>query len=156
MDVIDSFTGYYHFLSNFHPSPFVYEGEVWPTVEHFYQAHKTEIIELRNRIRVVSSPALAKKLGNYKTYQGQPVVRDNWGTLRQHYMKMAIDMKFDQNRDLAVLLVETYGKDLVEGNMWHDNFWGRCMCEQCKNARKVVGQNWLGCLLKEKRMQLMR
>jgi len=155
MDVIGPFVGEHHFLSNFHPSPFVYDGKVWPTVEHFYQASKTTIPELQERIRLVSTPALAKKLGGYKTYQGEPVLRPDWPSYKQRVMKIAINAKFDQNPDLADKLFKTYGSDLVEINGWHDNFWGRCICEKCQSARKVVGQNWLGYFLKEKREQLM-
>jgi predicted NAD-dependent protein-ADP-ribosyltransferase YbiA (DUF1768 family) len=30
------------FLSHFHPSPIALDGETWPTVEHFYQAQKSD------------------------------------------------------------------------------------------------------------------
>lgn len=157
MDVIDCFVGEYAFLSNFYPVKILYDGAFWSSAEHFYQGYKTENMDLRERIRLAPTPAEAKRLGSYKVYQGRPVIRDDWATLKQRYMKIAIDLKFDWNYHpaLAKKLIATYNKDLKEGNVWHDNFWGSCICEKCQSNRKVVGQNWLGYLLKERRKQLM-
>lgn len=152
MGVINQFKGQYHFLSNFYPSTFIFRNEVWPSVEHFYQGYKTTIPELRERIRLVSRPNLAKKLGSYRTYQGQPVMRDNWNELKLKAMVVGINCKFDQNPDLAKLLINTYNKILVEGNSWHDNFWGNCTCIKCVD---IKGLNWLGRILMGKRQQLM-
>ena len=33
--------GMFGFLSHFHPAPILLDGEVWPTVEHYYQAQKS-------------------------------------------------------------------------------------------------------------------
>lgn len=157
MDVIDCFKGEYAFLSNFYPVNIVYDGYIWPSVEHFYQGYKTENLDLRERILRAPTPAEAKRLGSYTTYQGEPVIRENWHMLKQRYMKIGIDLKFDWNHQqpLVKKLIATYNKDIREGNTWHDNFWGSCICEKCTSARKVVGQNWLGYLLKERRKQLM-
>lgn len=40
-DAIDRFSGPHRFLSNFYPSPIIYDGVAYPTVEHAYQAQKT-------------------------------------------------------------------------------------------------------------------
>jgi len=41
-------------------------------------------------------------------------------------------------------LKNTEGYELIEGNFWHDCYWGNCSCEKCKN---IEGQNVLGRLL---------
>ena len=52
--MIGEFRGEYSFLSNFHSSPIMHEGQEYPTVEHLFQAVKTldplkglEIFEIR-------------------------------------------------------------------------------------------------------------
>ena len=39
---IDSVSGAHAFLSNFHPAPVVLDGVTYPSVEHAFQAAKTE------------------------------------------------------------------------------------------------------------------
>jgi len=40
--MIDDFRGPYRWLSNFEPSPVEFDGVIYPTVEHAYQAAKNE------------------------------------------------------------------------------------------------------------------
>lgn len=47
--MIDSFRGQYRFLSNFFPALCNYEGIVYPTVEHGYQAAKTLNLDIRKK-----------------------------------------------------------------------------------------------------------
>ena len=58
-------------------------------------------------------------------------------------MSEIIHAKFTQNKDLRILLVNTYPQTLVEGNTWHDYFWGVC------DGR---GENWLGRILMAERV----
>jgi len=39
------------FLSHFYPSPILLDGEIWPTVEHYYQAQKSDDPAYRDAIR---------------------------------------------------------------------------------------------------------
>ena len=48
-------------------------------------------------------------------------------------------------------LLSTSNATLVEGNWWHDNFWGDCYCPKCKG---IPGANTLGRLLMELRSKL--
>jgi N-glycosidase YbiA len=54
----------FRFLSHFHPSPIELDGEVWPTVEHFYQAQKSDDPAYRQAIRAAASPGMAKHPAN--------------------------------------------------------------------------------------------
>ena len=40
---------------------------------------------------------------------------------------------------------------LIEGNYWHDNYWGNCLCPKCK---EIEGQNQLGKILMKVRSTL--
>ena len=137
--VINTFSGKYSFLSNFYPVEIYYKGFVFPSVEHAYQSQKSDDPEFWRKI--ASLPAkqagLAKRLGkNVKR-----VI--DWDNKRVEIMKELILKKFSSGY-LKYKLHETKGYKLIEGNWWHDNFWGDCSCEKCKN---IVGNNILGILL---------
>jgi predicted NAD-dependent protein-ADP-ribosyltransferase YbiA (DUF1768 family) len=60
-----------------------------------------------------------------------------------------LEAKF-ADRDLADRLVATHPHKLVEGNTWHDQFWGDCHCGRCPGE----GENMLGVALMELRDKL--
>lgn len=140
--VIDSFDGKYAFLSNFYNSPLpTYGGEiVYPTVEHYFQAMKTENSEEREQIRLAPTPGIAKRLGR------RVHLRADWEKVKQSVMKYALIKKFNHNPSLKSQLLETGDTELIEGNTWHDNYWGNCTCAKCAN---ISGKNNLGRLLME-------
>lgn len=56
-------------------------------------------------------------------------------------MEKILKAKFGGN--LKNKLKTTGNTTIIEGNYWHDNFWGSCHCLKCKGK----GQNHLGNLL---------
>ena len=66
-------------------------------------------------------------------------------------MRKLVKIKFTSNSDLKNMLLETEEKELVEGNIWHDNTWGNCYCNRCKN---VKGKNLLGKILMDIRDEM--
>lgn len=139
---IEEFCGAYYFLSNFYVAPFTdVKGRMWPTVEHYYQAHKTPIKEEFKAIRLAETPGIAKQLGSKCS------LRDDWNSARITVMRKALRYKFWQNTPLRVQLMSTHPRDLVEGNTWGDRFWGVC---------KGTGENMLGFLLCELRNGYVR
>ncbi len=140
METIDRFDGTeYRFLSNFHPSEITYDGIVYPTVEHAYQAQKTLEPSLRKAIAALKTPGETKKAGR------RVDIRDNWDNIKAGYMKELVFLKFATHPNLAVKLLNTRGKELVEGNTWGDTFFGVC---------DGVGANHLGRILMEVRDHL--
>jgi hypothetical protein len=135
--MIDSFKDSFAFLSNFFPAPITTKLGVFPTAEHLYQACKTKDRQQQLMVMGLSSPAEAKKVGKTLT------IREDWDDLKLTYMEKTVQYKFIQNWNLMTKLVETNGHEIVEGNYWHDNFWGVCSCEKC--GRK--GLNHLGKIL---------
>jgi len=142
---IDDFRGDYFFLSNFAPAQVSLDGMQFPTVEHAYQAAKTLDPQERERIMGASTPDLARKMGR-KLSQ-----RPEWPEMKVKIMQDLVWQKFNGHPDLEKLLLATGGSELVEGNTWHDNFWGDCRCSQCAAAPV---QNWLGRILMEVRERL--
>ena len=59
--------------------------------------------------------------------------------------------KFTHNADLRERLLATRGALLVEGNTWHDQTWGSCVCPQ---HAEVPGDNALGVILMTLRLRL--
>jgi ribA/ribD-fused uncharacterized protein len=142
---IEDFRGDYHFLSNFAPAQVTLDGMKFPTVEHAYQAAKTLEPQKREQILGASTPGLARKMGRKLTQ------RPDWPEVKVKVMQDLVAQKFDSQPDLIKLLLATGDAELVEGNTWHDNFWGDCRCPRCA---EVTGQNWLGRILMEVRERL--
>jgi ribA/ribD-fused uncharacterized protein len=110
---------------------------VW-TVEHAFQADKATTP--RQHFHVVS----AKTAGEAK-WRGKTEIdlRPDWKKIRVRVMMKYLRQKFRQPR-FAELLLSTGDKHLMEGNHWHDTFWGVCLCEEHDGE----GRNWLGhCLM---------
>ncbi len=142
---ITDFQGKYFFLSNFAPAAVRLDGLEFPTVEHAYQAAKTLETAARRRIQAASTPALARKMGR------KLAVRPDWPEVKVTVMQELLRQKFARHPHLKELLLATGEAELVEGNTWHDNFWGDCRCPRCRAA---PGENRLGRLLMEVRREL--
>ena len=126
----------YRFLSNFYLASFAYDYRKWPSSEHAFQAMKTTDPHIQETIRQLPNAAATKKMGR------KIKVREDWDEVKNHFMYMILCCKFVQNLDLNEKLLATYPANLVEGNWWHDNYWGNCFCEKCKNTpgRNILGQ----------------
>jgi ribA/ribD-fused uncharacterized protein len=136
MDVLE-FKGDYEFLSNFYPSKVYYEGAQYPTVEHAYQAAKTNDLSQREKILKASGPGGAKKIGQ------SVAMRKDWEDVKIKIMKDLVRQKFE-NRRLRINLLGIDGI-IQEGNFWGDTFWGIC---------KGKGRNELGIILMSIRSEL--
>lgn len=65
-------------------------------------------------------------------------------------MLIGLRLKFS-NPSMKKKLLDTGNRELIEGNYWHDNFWGDCYCPKCVNTN---GQNTLGKLLMQIRKEI--
>lgn len=138
--VIDRFMGDWRFLSNFAPCPWItFEEDVYPTVEHAFQAAKTDNYHVRMEIRSARQPGHAKRMG--RSISPLP---HGWGQTRIDVMRELLAQKFSAGRqpDYLAGLLRTGTAQLIESNEWGDRFWGVC---------DGVGANMLGILLMELR-----
>lgn len=149
MDKIDGFEGRYAFLSNFYPSPVEYisldgQKHIAPSVEHAFQASKAT--ELKHELAILNSPTMggAKRLGR------QVKIRSDWEELKDMFMYIFVLKKFSEP-ELEKKLLATGEAELIEGNHWHDNYWGDCHCDKC---RDIPGKNKLGEILMQVRHEL--
>ena len=143
--MITIFDNEYAFLSNFYESPFEVDGITYPTVEHFFQAMKSKDVEGRKKIAAAPTPGKAKRLG--RTIE----LRKDWEEIKVAVMKFGLAQKF-RIPELREKLLATGNEELVEGNFWHDNVWGNCLCAECQNK---PGRNMLGMLLMKVREEIL-
>ena len=115
--MITSFTGEYRWLSNFFPCTIYYDGMEFRSVEHAYQAAKTQDYIYRTHILNAVSAADAKKYGS------SIPLRADWESIKLDVMFMLLSQKFNQS-PFAERLTATGNQELVEGNYWGDKFWG--------------------------------
>lgn len=136
--VIDSFRGEYDFLSNFHLWRVEFEGLVYPSVEHAFQAAKSHDPAVRREIRAAGSCGKAKSLGR------RCELRPDWEAVKLGVMERLLHSKFS-DPVLREKLLATGDARLEEGNTWNDTFWGVC---------RGHGKNHLGKLLMRVRQDL--
>jgi len=136
IEVIDSFSGKYEFLSNFS------RDRDGLTVEHRYQAAKAALDSQFTEILESDSPGKAKRLGQ------KAMIRPDWEQAKYWIMHSLVMYKFISDPKLMEKLLETGDAELIEGNTWHDLVWGNCTCEKCSDKE---GKNWLGEILTDVR-----
>ena len=134
---ITSFKNQYFFLSNFSPSNLLISGLIFPTVEHYYQAMKATSYEDYLAIHSASTPSQAKKMGKIIR------IRPDWKQVKESIMSYALYNKFS-DMILQNKLLSTGTEELIEGNDWHDYYWGI-------DNKTGKGQNKLGKLLMQVR-----
>lgn len=146
-DVITEFRGKYEFLSNFYQQtvPFKYEDVLFYYVEYFFQWSKTTDPGWRGKIIKATTPGRAKRLGR------QCPMRDDWVLIRPDVMELGQWLKYTVSETMTRMLLDTGKAELIEGNTWHDNLWGDCMCPKCKD---IPGHNLLGLAIMRTRDKL--
>ena len=137
-------------LSNFYKLqyPIEYRNLAFNTTENLYQAlkckHDSDFVKFAD-----ISPYEAKKLG--QTVE----LIDEWDYgqfLKFEVMKFVTDLKYDQAFFKEKLLA-TEDYYIEETNSWHDNIYGNCNCDKCKD---IIGLNHLGKIIMEKRERLKK
>lgn len=125
-----------YFLSNFYPSPLMYQKILYPNVECAYQAAKTKDNELRRIMSFTINPSVSKQDGRALK------LREDWEEVKFKIMERLIRKKF-QIPVLRDALLTTEDRILIEGNSWGDKTWGTDM--------QGNGKNWLGIILMQVR-----
>jgi ribA/ribD-fused uncharacterized protein len=135
----------YGAFSNLYRRPVEFEGELFPTAEHAYQAGKARKPEVRRWLMAAPTPALLA-MAAHGLYVWD--IAPNWSKIKFERMKGVLRAKFSQHEDLRELLLSTGSARLVESatvNNAVNRLWGEV---------NGVGQNKLGQLLMEVRDEL--
>jgi ribA/ribD-fused uncharacterized protein len=131
LDKIKSFDGNYRFLSNFYKAPFEWNGKLWKTTEHAYQAMKAVDEFTREYIRNLETAREAKEEGK------KIKLRSDWEIVKDKVMEEIVFEKFNQNKDIAIKLIQTNDMIIEEGNTWGDRYWGICPPDSNNGLNKL-------------------
>lgn len=138
--MIKEFKNQYFFLSNFYEYPIYYNKLVFCNAEAAFQAQK--VINEKDQYKFINlNASQARKLG--KTVQ----LRKDWEEIKDNVMYEIVKRKFTINKELQQKLLETKEEELVEGNWWHDTYWG-------VDSKTGTGQNKLGKILMKVREEV--
>ena len=132
----------YGAFSNLFRRAVEFEGTVFPTSEHAYQAGKARKPAVRDWILSAPTPALAA-MAAHGLYVWDVV--PDWSRIKFDRMRAVLRAKFDQHPDLKELLVSTVSARLVEVgtvNNAVNRLWGEV---------DGKGENMLGVMLMELR-----
>jgi ribA/ribD-fused uncharacterized protein len=132
-------------FSNLYRRPVEFEGEVFATSEHAYQAGKARKPEVRRWLMEAPSPALLAMAAHGLYYWD---VAPGWSTGKFARMRAVLRAKFSQHADLVELLMSTGDARLVE-SATIDNEVNRLWGEVAG-----VGRNMLGTMLMELRDEM--
>ena len=129
-------------FSNLFRREMQFEGELFATSEHAYQAGKARKPEVRKWLMSAPSPALLAMAAHGLYYWD---VAPGWSTSKFARMRQVLRAKSDQHRDLRDLLLSTGTARLVESATVDSDvnrLWGEV---------NGVGRNMLGVMLMELR-----
>ena len=135
----------YGAFSNLVRRPVEFEGEVFATSEHAYQAGKARKPEVRDWVLSAPSPALVAMAAHGLYYWD---IAPGWSQKKFDRMRGVLRAKFTQHDDLRELLLSTGDARLVESATVDNEInrlWGEVNGE---------GRNMLGQLLMELRASL--
>ena len=137
---VTSFRGAYDFLSNMYSVTFAWDGRTYQNSEAAFQSAKT--------LDPLERDAFSGMNGVTANRAGKKVaLRRDWEDVKVGIMEEVVRAKFGQNPELKERLIATGGMELMEGNNWHDTFWG-------VNAKTLEGENRLGQILMKIREEL--
>ena len=148
------FQGPHSPLSNFHISPFKYNGQKYNTAEHFIQHTKAlhfKDHKIADKILQSIDPYEAKLLSrNIENFD-----KEAWKLVAKESCKPGIKTKFDQNKMLSEFLKTTRPLKLAESSF--DTLWGTGLPLQnthCTDQNYWRNQGLLGKILTEIRDDL--
>lgn len=142
-EAITEFSGPNRWLSNFARAEVSLDGLVYPSVENAYQAAKF----LDHNVRIGFTKISAHEAKARGRDQATGEIRSGWDAIKLRVMEQLLCQKFTHYTEHGEKLIATGNCDIIEGNTWHDTYWG------VYNGR---GHNHLGKLIMKIRTQLQR
>ncbi len=109
--------GGWNCFSNFSAHQVEYDGTLWPTSEHAFQAAKTLNEDEKNKIKLARSPQEALLLGR------SVMLRSDWESVKVDILESILRAKYTQHLAIQEKLFQSQGKELIEASPV-DSFWG--------------------------------
>jgi ribA/ribD-fused uncharacterized protein len=141
-------------FSQWYPAPFVIDGVLYPTAEHYMMAQKAELFNDPETLALIlkaATPAAAKALGR----QVRGFDDERWLAQRFAIVVRANAAKFGQNPALGEFLQKTGSAVIVEASPV-DRVWGIGLAKadpQANDPNQWRGLNLLGFALMQVRDQ---
>ncbi|KAJ7281577.1 hypothetical protein C8J57DRAFT_1056675 [Mycena rebaudengoi] len=117
-------------FNQFSPHAVAYNGAIYPTCQHLFQAARSSMAIARilaEMIRVAPSAEAAVNIAHLN----KSSVRSDWASINVAKMEKALFLKFSQHPGLGTELLKTGNAELYQDSMT-DSFWG-------------IGPDLLGC-----------
>jgi ribA/ribD-fused uncharacterized protein len=154
--MITQFKGKYDFLDPAYYCLAEYDGVIYNSAEAAFLAAQYDSSYFRSIFRNPALPIwrareLARRLQKRRDWTPE---------LSLDLMRQIAFDKFSRSPNLRSLLLATHHERIVAENNWHEQFWGRCICNTRpgkygqKDACLVPGNNHLGKILMAVRDQL--
>jgi ribA/ribD-fused uncharacterized protein len=134
-DAILFYEGEYYMFSNFAAFAVSYNGRIWMTSEHAYQAAKFDDENVINSIHTALSAHDSKKVAH--TYKNQ--IRANWDETKVAVMEDIVRAKIAQHPYIREKLLSTGSREILEDSH-KDSFWGRGADFKGRNE---LGKVWM-------------
>ena len=125
----------FYMFSNFSAFAVKYDGDMWPTAEHAYQAKKFYDFDIRDKIKSARSAQEAKQIA--KVFEHE--IRDDWEEVKLRAMEEIIWAKLSQHPYIQEKLLQTGGADIIEDSH-KDAFWG---WGPNKDGENHLGKIWM-------------
>ena len=125
----------YYLLSNFSAHQVEFEGRLYPTVEHAYQAQRFNDEVIKEKGRLAKSPVLAKAVA----YQFKDQWRPDWHEIKVEVMTEIVAAKLAQHDDVNQGLIKT-GKAEIRENSPVDYIWG---IGKDGRGQNLMGKIWM-------------
>ena len=142
LETIDNFNGYFEFLNNEFPTPVYYDGRIYKSVSHAFQAARSQEQHIREKI--VRADTIMEMYEIAAKVEDPP----DWIKFRLKIMETLVRDKFRRNKELREKLRATENRNLVNsyGDASTSNlFWG---------IVEGKGQNQLGRILESVRSDI--
>ena len=144
---ITKFEGEYACFHNYFMCKVIFDEQDFRNSEAAYQAQKYAKQKSRNIYRTMA-PSTAHLRG-----QKIKPLRPKWDEVKDELMHKVVFEKFYQNEKIRDILLSTGDEEIINENDYHDNYWGVCTCEKCREEN-IEGQNKLGKILMQVREEI--
>ncbi len=128
------FQGGANALSNMAAYAVEWNGELWMTVEHAYQAAKFTDQDIKQQIKTARSAYDAKHIAD----EHRDVIKPDWQIERLTVMEALVKLKYEQHPHIQKKLLQTGEAEIIEDT--DDEFWGRGATGAGKNQ---LGKIWM-------------
>lgn len=145
-------------FSNWYPASFEYAGQNYNCVEQYMMYQKVLMFrqyDLAEKILKSNNPSEIKRLGRTRFPEFNS---DVWDRTSYAIVKRGVRAKFEQNKDILQVLLDTQDNTLAECSLM-DRKWGIGVAiddPDCSDPSKWNGKNYLGRILMEVRDELRR